>query len=859
MNYTKDYNIKKEKRLSSKLQKFQKTISTTFIKILFYIILLGTIISIVGIIGIVKAITDSAPEINFYEDIVPKGYKTFIYDQFGNEVAQLHGEDANRVYVDIDQIPTHLQDAFIITEDERFWEHQGIDLKGIMRAIFVNVKDSNFSEGASTITQQLIKNNVLSTEKKLERKIQEQYLAIQLEKKLDKYTILENYLNTIALGRGTNGVQSAAHRYFNKDVWDLTIAESAVLAGITQLPTYYDPISNPENNRKKQLIILEKMYKQDKITKLEYEKAIEEEVYSQIQIISQEYNNESNYSYFIDEVINRVKNDLVIQKGYSENQAFDLIYRGGLNIYITQDLDIQKKVDDAYKNEENFPPKNEDYAIKLMYNLSVQKIDGVKHYYKEKQFATDEEALNYIEQFKKKVVEKNDKIIAETPIFVPQPQSSMVIMDYHTGHVKAIAGGRGEKAGNQVYNRATQATRQPGSTFKILASYLPAIDTAGYTLATVLDDVPVEFMQPGKSKPYSPKNWYDNNKYEFNYRGLSTVREGIRDSMNVLATKTLNDIGVQTGFDYLLKLGFTTLYDNEEINGKIFTDKGLPLALGGLTTGVTNLELTAAYGAIANNGVYVEPIFYTKVVDHKGTILLEKNPTTRTVMKETTSFLLTDAMMDVINNGTGKQAKFEGMPIAGKTGTSQDKVDLLFAGYTPYYVASVWMGYDEPQEQAYVRSYHKILWRKIMEEIHKDLPKKEFQTPPGIVTAAICTESGKLAVPGLCDQDDDPTSSIRIEYFVKGTEPTELCDVHIKATVCTVTGLFVTEYCPEDEREEKIFIVRPEPLTPENWDPLNPPRIRDSQYELPQSMVGEYCNVHGPLIDVDVPALDLLQ
>uniref|UniRef100_UPI00272AE315 penicillin-binding transpeptidase domain-containing protein n=1 Tax=Vallitalea guaymasensis TaxID=1185412 RepID=UPI00272AE315 len=370
-----------------------------------------------------------------------------------------------------------------------------------------------------------------------------------------------------------------------------------------------------------------------------------------------------------------------------------------------------------------------------------------------------------------------------------------------------------------------------------LAAYLPAIDTAGYTLATVIDDVPTQF-------PNEPKGWPKN--YDYKFRGLTTVREGIRYSMNILAVKTLNDIGVQTGFDYLINLGFTTLIDKKTVNGKSFTDKGLSLTLGGLTKGVTVLELTGAYAAIANNGVYIEPTFYSRVLDHDGKLLIQKEPVTRTVMKETTAFLLTDAMVDVVSGpgGTGRLVQFPGMPIAGKTGTSTGDKDLVFAGFTPYYTAVVWKGYDIQKEQRYL-SYHKKIWKEVMQRIHEGLPRKEFDRPSGIVTAKICTESGKLAVPGLCDKDPRG-STVRTEYFAKGTEPTEPCDVHIKATICKDSGLFATEYCPESSKEEKVYIQRLVPFVPEEWDPRRPPTIQDRQYELPPSMIGEYCNIHGP-------------
>jgi len=846
MDFKKSSNKKKQKNIDSVSKKTTNKIGLTILKIIFFsFLLLITVGAAIGL-GVGKAIIDSAPEITI-DDVKPEGYTTIIYDQNGNEIQQLHGEEANRIYVEFDQIPDHFKDAIVSIEDERFWQHNGIDLKGILRAIVTNIKAGDLTQsGASTITQQLIKNNVLSTEKKFKRKIQEQYLAIKLEQELSKEKILEYYMNTANFGRGAYGVQSAALTYFNKDVSELTIAESAVIAGITQLPGYYEPVTNPENNRERQLTVLNKMLELGKITEEEYEEAVNEDVYSHIQIVNQQFVEEqSDYSYFVDEVILRVLNDLKVKKGYTENQAKNLVYRGGLSIFITQDLEMQEIVDNVFATEEYYPPTYETYAVRLLYTLSLETPDGdTIHKYKEAEFDTDEEAIAYKEELKAEWLGTENKLLDERALYIPQPQAAMVIMDYHTGHVKAIAGGRGEKIGNLTFNRATQALRQPGSTFKVLAAYLPAIDTAGYTLGTVIDDVPFEVIL-GDGSTYSPKNWYDG--WPYNYRGLSTVREGIRDSMNILAVKTLFDVGIQTGFDYLEKLGFTTLIDEPDSNGK--TDKGLALALGGITKGVSPLELTAAYGAIANKGVYTEPIFYTKILDHDGAILLTNEPTTRTVMKETTAFLLTSAMKDVITSGTGQLANFKTMPIAGKTGTSQDDVDLVFSGYTPYYVGTVWMGYDQNKKMRYSKSYHNIIWRDVMQKIHENLPYKDFETPSGIVGATICTESGKLAVEGLCDHDPRG-STTRYEYFTTSTVPTETCDVHVKVSICNDSHLFATEYCPEDSVEEKIMISRPEPLIPENWDPANPPRIEDFQYELPASMAGEYCNIHGPAFEL---------
>jgi penicillin-binding protein 1A len=722
-------------------------------------------------------------------------------------------------------------------------------MRGIFRAIFVNLQSGDLSEGASTLTQQVIKNNVLTSEKSFERKIQEQFLAIQAEKVLNKSEILELYLNTAGLGRGTNGVQAASNRYFNKDVGELSIAEAAVIAGITQRPTDYDPVVNPENNRKRQLIILQYLFDQKKISSLELAMAVEEDVYGHIQVVNQDFETKSDYSFFVDEVIRKVSNDLEVHKGYTASQAINLIYRGGLDIYITQDAAIQRILDTAFLDESNFPDRDDDYNVKLMYTASVQTSEGIESHYEEKVMQSDEEAIAYIEELKNTWVGEANTLISESTLFIPQPQAAMVIIDYYTGHVKAMAGARGEKIGNQTLNRATMSKRQPGSTFKILAAYVPALDTMGLTLATVYDDAPITIAIPG-STPYTPSNWYDSSTY--NFWGLSTFREGIKWSMNLLAIQTMVDVSVQTGFDYLKNLGFTTLVERREVNGRIFTDKNIVLPLGGLTDGVTLLELTAAYGTIANNGVYVAPTFYTKVLAHDGSIMLRNEPETHTVMKETTAFLLTNAMEDVVKSGTATSARFSGMHIAGKTGTTSDSKDLEFIGYTPYYVAGIWLGHDDPEKMIHNKSYHKVLWKNVMSQIHESLDDKAFKVPDGIVQASICTISGKLAVNGLCN-NDPRGSTIRSEYFAAGTVPKESCDVHVKITICKDSGLFPTQYCPPGSLVERVYTARLEPLNPENWDPAHPPRIRDYKYELPSTMANEYCNIHKPKPTVIIP------
>lgn len=837
MNYGKHANKKKQEMLHSASKKATKKVGISLIKIFVFSCLLLMVVCIASGIGVAKAIIDAAPPLDL-NDVMPEGYATIIVDQNGNEIQRLHIGDSNRIMVELDQVPKHMQDAIVAIEDKRFWQHNGIDVEGIFRAIFRNIQAQDLTaSGASTLTQQIIKNNVLSSEKKFERKIQEQYLAIQLEKQKSKEDILELYLNTAPFGRGTLGVQAAANFYFNKDVSELSIAESACIAAITQRPTYYDPVSNPQNNQTRQRIILNEMLTQGYITQEEYEAAYNEDVYDHIKIVNEQIAEQSDYSYFVDEIIDHAIEDLKVKKGYTENQAKNLVFRGGLTIYSTQDLEMQRIMDEVFKDDSYFPPKSETYAVRLYYSVTVKYPDGdFENFYAEEEFSSHEALEAFKAQKLSEWVQEGDEY-EEKAVEVVQPQAAMVITDFHTGHVKAIVGGRGEKIG-QGLNRATQSTRQPGSTFKVLAAYLPAIEYKGYTLATVIDDVP--FTAKVGNSTYKPNNWYKG------YRGLTSVRIAIRDSMNICAVKALDDVGGELCYETLINLGFTTLGGRSQI--------GLATALGGITYGVTPLELNAAYSAIANGGVYVEPIFYTKILAHDGSVLINKEPITRTVMKDTTAYLLTSAMQSVVTSGTGTLAKFKNstIPVAGKTGTTQKDVDLVFSGYTPYYSATIWMGYDINKSMNYSKSYHCIIWRVIMEQIHANLEYKDFEKPEGIVTASVCSKSGKKPIPGLCDKAEG--TQIVTEYFAAGTVPTESCDVHKKVTMCSSSKLFATEYCPESTKYERIVIVRPEPTDPKKWDPKNPPNIADYHLELPASMEGEYCNVHGPGYQMPSPA-----
>lgn len=789
MKYGYRETISKQKDLVSMQHKLSKKTLIFSFRLFLYILVLLFITGCALALGIVRGIIDGAPNI---EDIsiVPSSYSTTVYDNNEKEITKLVTSGSNRIKISIDQVPEHLKWAFIDTEDARFYEHNGIDIQGIGRAAMIALTSFHFSEGASTITQQVLKNNVFtdwtsetSLGDKFQRKIQEQYLAIQLEKVTKKDTILETYLNTINLGSNTLGVQAASHRYFDKDVSELTVSESGVIAAITQNPAGLNPISHPEANDKRRKKILKNMYNAGHITKDEYNEALNDDVYSRIQSVDNEITQTKDvYSYFVDEVVSQVMEDFQEKKGYTYTQAYNAVYGGGLKIYTTQDSQIQKICNKELSNSDNYPGT---VSYSINWAWTVQHADGTTENYSESYinyyhkvllkessfkliFSSKADAKACVKAYKKYLYPDglaDDDVEYETLYYTPQPQVSFTVMDQYTGYVKAIVGGRGSKKVSLSLNRATQSTRQPGSTFKILSTYAPAIDTMGYTLNTKIKDEPYNYSN---GRPV--KNWYSG------YRGTVTLRKAIADSMNICAVKTLTEITPQLGFDYLLNFGFTTLVQSRtEDDGSVVSDIQQPLALGGITDGVTNLEITAAYATIANEGTYTRPVFYSKVVDSNGRVLLDNTtPTTHTVLKKTTAAILTEGMTSVVTEGTGKACALDdGMPVSGKTGTTSSSYDLWFCGYTPYLTASIWTGYDENKELSFDQTYHEKLWSKIMSQINKvkGYEVKDFEFSDDVEEVTLCSSSGAIAIEGVCPHT-------YTEYFTKDTAPTKKCSYH---------------------------------------------------------------------------------
>ena len=783
MNYGKKSTAKKRTALISRSSMMGKRARVSFIRVLFVsLIALCIAVTCLGV-GSFRGVIDTAPDVDDI-DIMPLGYATFLYDDAGNQIRKLAAPDSNRLPVTLDQIPVDLQHAVVAIEDERFYEHNGIDVKGILRAGMKALTTGDFSEGASTITQQLLKNNVFtnwtseSTQlERFTRKIQEQYLAVQVEKKTDKDTILENYLNTINLGAGSYGVQAAARQYFDKDVWDLNLSECVTLAGITQNPTKFNPIINPDSNRKRRKEVLQHMLDQNYITQDQYDETLADDVYSRIQAAQEKNSSTENtvYTYFEDELTDQIINDLMNIKGYTKKQATNLLYSGGLKVYTTQDSKIQNILDEEYADPSNYP---DTVQYELDYALTVTDPDGNQVNYSKEMlqlyfqnedpdfdllFDSPEDGQTYVDKYKASILANGSKVLAERVNFAPQPQSSMSVIDQHTGYVKALIGGRGEKTASLTLNRATDTTRQPGSTFKIVSTYAPALNEKGMTLATTFEDEPYEYPDG------SPVN-----NATRSYNGTTTIRTAIQNSINVVAVKCLEKVTPDLGLKYLDNFGFTTLAHGTEAdkdaNGNVWSDANLATALGGITRGVTNVELCASYAAIANGGNYIKPIYYTKILDHNGNVLIENTAAERSVIKESTAFLLTSAMEDVVKQGTGTACQLDNMPVAGKTGTTEAYNDLWFVGYTPYYTCAVWSGYDNNEKLPdYARNFHKALWKKVMSRIHEGLPSKEFEKPASVEKLSVCEETGLLPRAGC---------PVITEYFDVGTMPTEYCDQH---------------------------------------------------------------------------------
>ena len=643
------------------------------------------------------------------QSAVSMNLTSFVYsvDSTGTEKqVEVLYDDENRVWAEYDEIPEHLKNAFVAIEDERFFSHQGFDFKRTFGATlgYVTKKltgsgDSTY--GGSTITQQLIKNISGKDDYSIERKVQEIYTAYMLEQEVTKDDILGLYLNTIYLSQQCNGVKSAAKVYFNKNLDELTLAECATIAGITQFPTKYDPKRNPNNNKERRDVILNKMCELGYITKEECDEAKSTEVVTVSSTETDAY--VSTTSYYTDALIEQVLADLVSKKGYSESVATKLLYSGGLKIYTAMDPRIQDIMDKYYADDSHFPKTSGDTIV----------------------------------------------------------QSSMVIIDPYTGYVAGIAGGRGEKSASRTLNFATQTLRQPGSSIKPLAIYSPAVEYGLIEPSDMVSDVELTIGD------WTPRN------DDRNFRGDITISAALAGSRNVAAVRILQYLGLERSYNFLKKnYHISSLVDSRPSGGKVFTDKGFAaIGLGGLTDGVSVLEMAAAYVPFASRGYYYEPSFYTKVLDSKGEVLLERNPVPHPAISETTAATMTQMLRGVVTSGTGTSARLKKIPAAGKTGTTSNNYDRWFVGYTPYYVGAVWYGYAQPKALRGISGNPSAkVWKGVMDLVHEGFDYKDFNTLGSTRHYLVCADSGLLP--------NSPCTNLTFGDYTEARAPQRRCNIH---------------------------------------------------------------------------------
>ena len=672
------------------------------------------------------------------EELVIGSSNSIILDKDGNKLAELSGDD-NRKIIKLDQMPQDLKDAYVSIEDERFYDHNGIDFKRTGGAIFkYAISRGNASFGGSTITQQLVKNITQEKDRSgiagIMRKVKEWAKAYQIERMISKDQILELYLNIIFVGgnKSNLGVEVGSEYYFNKPASELSLAECAFLAGINHSPNKYNPYGETDHtelikNRTK--TVLNKMKQLGKIEQAEYDEAVKQVdeglKFEQSQALG------TMYSYHTDATIAQVIEDVAKEKEISKSLATTYVYSSGLTIYSTQDTALQEKMNEVMVDDSG------------SYSRKSKLVDG----------ATS--------------------------------QAAMVIIDNETGYVAGVVGGLGEKTESRGLNRATQSPRQTGSSIKPLTSLIPAINEGVITAATIYDDTRSEFL----NGTYNPKD-YNTPK------GLISIRSAVTTSQNIPFVKVVSEITPAKSIEYLEKMGVTSI--NHEKDGLA------ALSIGGFTNGITPLEMAGCYATIENNGVYRRPMFYSKVTDANGNTVLEGKQTTEQVFSEQAAYVIKNILQSVVKSGTATYCAISGMDVAAKTGTTNSNYDKWLCGFTNYYTAACWYGFDKNEEVTGSNNVAGRIWDAVMTKVHSGLESSRFEKPSGIVSATICRASGKKATSRCTD-----TYS---EIFVEGTVPGE-CDAHSNsAEVCEDTGLLANEYCPHKITKYYSYLVEKERL-----------------------------------------------
>lgn len=665
----------------------------------------------------------------------------------------LYLNSENRIWTDLEDIPKYLQKAAIAIEDKRFEKHHGVDWKGTTRAIVYTLFGKNV-QGGSTITQQLVKNVTGDNEVTVKRKITEIYRALELEKRYEKDEILEAYLNEVFFGQSCYGVVTASRMYFNKDVSDLTLAECASLMGITNNPSMYDPTLSSwtrENNRERQLTILGAMLEQGKISQEEYDEAKAEDiVFSNGFTISGKYvgsdgtatdpepdepstdDTESptdeeeptikgRYSWFTEAMIGDVADALVEKYGITDKA------RDNGTTYTAYEQAWDMVHGKGYKIYTTQNPKYQKIAEDVCYDLSN---------------------IPYTSSYTNSAGEQVED----------QLQIALTIVDPTNGYVVAMIGGAGEKQADRVWNWAVNA-RQCGSAIKPVSTYAPALDDGTINGASVIDDYPM--LLNGDVWPRNA-NW--------RYQGLTALHKALAQSLNTCAVRTNLAYGVDRSYEFLVnKLGFENLTytDSQQVGN---------MALGGFEKGVTTEEMAAAYAAFVNEGVYTKPRTFVRVEDANGNVILENEAQSSVAMKNTTAAIINHLLQEAALNGTGYEAQFSGMHIAGKTGSTNSNKDRYFVGYTPYYSCAVWAGYEHNQRIVASGNPCSAIFRKVMSAIHEELPDKDFFSCAGLTSVAVCADSGMLASENCAL--DVRGSRVYTALVAADNAPTSVCTMH---------------------------------------------------------------------------------
>ncbi len=668
------------------------------------------------------------------------------------------------IWVTYDQFPKYLIDAFVAMEDHRFMEHSGVDWITTGKAVF-NYFTGNSVAGGSTITQQLIKNLTGEDEVTIQRKVQEIFRALNLEKELSKEEILEMYLNIVNLGNGAEGVQAAANLYFGKDVSELNLVQCACLASIVKSPTAYEPLYHEEDrvrengtvqhgNRHRRNDVIFRMNELGWISDAEAEAAYEADLEITYFDTTDEFTQSEGYhvyNWYIEAVIDQLTEHFMEKYGWSQSFAGKHVLSSGYKVYLPIDMDVQNTLEEVYiHNDAQYFPTAGNAVL--------------------------------------------------------QPQSAMVIMDPYTGDVLGLVGGRGEKTGSRVQSLATDAKRPPGSSIKPITVYAPALEEGIITYGSVYDDTPLYFdeeSRSGDSVVYDP---YPHNLPD-TYQGLCTINRAIEVSKNTVAMKVLEDLTVEKAFDFgKNKLHINSLVESyTRQNGTVITDKGLAaLGLGQLSFGLTVLEITAAYCIFQNDGVYNEPNLYLYVTDNSDNVILENDDDPEIVISPETASIMTKMMNNVVNNGTGTSITLRhSVDVAGKTGTTTADFDRYFVGYTPYYVAGVWTGYEMNQTLSAFKANPSVtIWDTVMTMLHKEYidaanaggeALKTFEMAPGVIQATYCLDSGLLCSEA-CSLDPRG-SRAATGYFTRESAPSEYCDTHVIVMRDATTGLIASDEC----------------------------------------------------------------